>query len=240
MSWPAANVRFVRAHPAVFFGWRVVGSIGVPPETRAPALRRTNEEEALWIGERIGVGASSAADRCVRPHDIGAGEELIIAAPGDHHAIRRAAHTDDGPGSGDDFAGGEDDGGIVARRQAGRIRKANQVELTAGEALRAGSHIEAVSTAAIGRAAPVCDHQGRVPGDIMAIAKAKGGCVRAEIQERSRRTRWPLGRWPRGRGRTGNEDEFPELLIISVRPDMTAGQDREGSGIGHGRAAESE
>ena len=91
---------------------------------------RTKDEETAWLAERIRVGARGSANYGIWAQYIGAGEELITAAPGNHHAIGRVGHAHNGSRARHDFAGGEDRGGIISPGHPGRIGEQNLGELS--------------------------------------------------------------------------------------------------------------
>src|SRR2546427_7353803 len=87
----------------------------------SPASGRTKDEETLWLVKGVSVRARGTVNYGIWAQYIGAGEELIIAAPGNHHAIGRVGHAHNGSRARHDFAGGEDHGGVVSPRHPGRI-----------------------------------------------------------------------------------------------------------------------
>ena len=86
---------------------------GVMTSSGSASSGGTKEKETVWLAEGIGVGACGGAEHDIRPDDICAGEELIIAIPGEDHLGGGAGQADRGSRAGHDFAGGENHGGII-------------------------------------------------------------------------------------------------------------------------------
>jgi len=100
--------------------------------TRRPASGRTKDEETVWLVEGVSVRAGRAVNYGIWAQYIGAGEEMITAAPGNHQVVEGVSHADRGSRARHDFAGGEDHGGIISPGHPGRSGEQNLGELSLG------------------------------------------------------------------------------------------------------------